>query len=364
MIEILEVSMGKASKKWIACVIFALTAVLLLSGCELFHYGSETPDVSLSTPRPMENTMYQVKKSNIAVDFNGMAKVTSLNGVRYAFDYSGAYVEKIHVNVGQNVKAGDVLVTLNSTELRQALSAAEDILRYQQTLYNEAVAANGENSSSANAVRIDYNEALNRRNALQAQLDNYTLTAEKDGVVRYVNPKFTKMEDPNVTVTAGEVMVVVDPEILSESFAVFELSVNALSTYHIDLGSEFSMYKINNTAGAEAERFKGKVVSTSRLPNPGDEVPVTSVTFYIGLENAPEGIAVGDSLSVTYVEDEANDCLIIPLSALYSFGGRDFVYMIDSQGLLRECYVKTGLRNDIFVEIVSGLEEGDVIVQY
>ena len=357
--------MGKASKKWIMCVALVLTAILLLGGCS---GRKKTPEVSLSTPRPVENTMYQVTRSNIIVDYTGIARVTSYGATRYAFEYSGAYVEKIHVNVGQNVKAGDTLVTLNKTDLRRKLSAAEDELRHQKTLYDEAVAASGEDSSSATSAFRKYNAALQERDALQAQLDSSTIVAESDGVVRYINTRFTRIDEPNATTVAGEVVVIVDPEDISNAHAVLELSPITLNTYHIDLESEITLYKINNYSIEQGERFTGKVIGSSQMPSedgttffPGD---VALISFYISLENAPDDIAVGDSLSVTYVENEARDTLIIPLSALYQFGGKEFVYILDSQGLRRECYVETGLRNEMFVQIVSGLEEGDIIIQY
>lgn len=355
--------MGKASKKWIMCS--ALAAILLFCGCS---NGQKTPEVTLSTPRPIENTMYQVTRSSIVVDYTGMAKVTSQAGVRYAFEYSGAYVEKVHVTVGQTVKKGDTLVTLNTSDLRDRLRAAEDELRYQQSLYEEAVTSSGENSSTANAAYAKYNAALQARDVLQAQMDDSALVAENDGTVRYVNARFTRLDEPNATVVAGEVIVVVDPEDRDNAHAVFELSPISLNTYHIGLGTELSLYKINNASVEQGERFTGKVIGTSQLPaaDGTPEIPTDAalVSFYISLENAPADVAVGDNLSVTYVEAEVHDCLIIPLSALYQYGDKEFVYQLDSQGLRRECYVETGLRNDMFVEIVSGLEEGDVIIQY
>jgi len=43
-------------------------------------------------------------------------------------------------------------------------------------------------------------------------------------------------------------------------------------------------------------------------------------------------------------------------------GDRSYVYKIDNENIANKTEVKTGLRSDKNIEIISGLSEGDIIV--
>jgi macrolide-specific efflux system membrane fusion protein len=86
--------------------------------------------------------------------------------------------------------------------------------------------------------------------------------------------------------------------------------------------------------------------------------------YYVSLENSPVQINIGEKVSYEFVIAESLNCLVIPKEVLYEYHGRQFVYVLDERGLRRERYVVAGISDSMRVEIVSGLEEGDLIIQY
>jgi multidrug efflux pump subunit AcrA (membrane-fusion protein) len=52
----------------------------------------------------------------------------------------------------------------------------------------------------------------------------------------------------------------------------------------------------------------------------------------------------------------------VPRSAVLSYYGDSVVYVVDSGGVARRRVIEPGLQGDTVEEVVSGLEEGDLLV--
>jgi len=69
----------------------------------------------------------------------------------------------------------------------------------------------------------------------------------------------------------------------------------------------------------------------------------------------------GDLVRVTVVLERKEDVLWLPPAAIRTFEGRKFV-VIQEGAIQRRVDVTVGIESDDRVEIVSGVEEGDVVV--
>lgn len=70
------------------------------------------------------------------------------------------------------------------------------------------------------------------------------------------------------------------------------------------------------------------------------------------------GCMAGGSASVSIEVQRISDAISVPIDAVDS---EENVYVVNKQGILEKRLVKTGLYNDEQIEIVSGLEAGDVV---
>ncbi|HEC04300.1 MAG TPA: HlyD family efflux transporter periplasmic adaptor subunit [Phycisphaerales bacterium] len=110
--------------------------------------------------------------------------------------------------------------------------------------------------------------------------------------------------------------------------------------------------------------FEGKVTSVAPLPDPqrgwldpGSKVYTTQVT----IDGAHEIIKPGMSAKVEILVDHLYDVVIVPVQVVANRGGRKVCY-IDTGGMPEEREVETGAFNDIFVEIVNGVEVGENVL--
>lgn len=90
------------------------------------------------------------------------------------------------------------------------------------------------------------------------------------------------------------------------------------------------------------------------------------VTYLVTINIEPEGVTLrpGMTANATIVVEEIDDVLSVPNWAirLDRESGNAFVNRLASDGSVDEISVETGLRNEQFSEVISGLQEGDVVV--
>ncbi|MHC4434941.1 MAG: efflux RND transporter periplasmic adaptor subunit [Planctomycetota bacterium] len=110
--------------------------------------------------------------------------------------------------------------------------------------------------------------------------------------------------------------------------------------------------------------FHGKVLSVAPLPdaqrsylNPDIKVYTTRVS----IEDSQTSLRPGMSAKAEILVEQLDDVLMVPVQVVANRGGRKVCY-VATDGGPAERQVETGAFNEIFVEIVSGLEVGENVL--
>jgi len=110
--------------------------------------------------------------------------------------------------------------------------------------------------------------------------------------------------------------------------------------------------------------FQGEVLKVAPLPdsqqgflNPDVKVYTTKVS----MEDSHDSVRPGMSAKVEILVDQLDDVLIVPIQAVVIREGKKLCYVMASDTPQPRA-VSTGAFNDIFVEIISGLEEGEQVL--
>lgn len=134
------------------------------------------------------------------------------------------------------------------------------------------------------------------------------------------------------------------------------ISVDELDILSVEKGRSVSV----ELDALEGQTFDGEVseVSTTGTNSGGSSKYDVTVTV-----SKTDDMLVGMSATATITVDSAEDVLTIPADALQEKGGTTFVYteVDDSGNLSGEVEVQTGLSSDTYVEITSGLSEGQTV---
>ena len=109
--------------------------------------------------------------------------------------------------------------------------------------------------------------------------------------------------------------------------------------------------------------FTGKIETVAPLPDPQSRWMNTGLKVYttqVSIDGRDHVLRPGMSAKIEIVIDELENVLCVPLQAVASHKGTKMCYLVTPAGLEARP-VETGQFNDSFVEVKSGLAEGDVI---
>ena len=250
-------------------------------------------------------------------------------------DISGnAEVETLLIHEGDYVTAGTPIFQMKASD-------AEDIIR----TYKDAMDSAQEKVESAQS-KVD---------TTQDTYENYTITAPISGQVITKSVKAGDKISKNSSSGATTLAVIYD---LSE--VTFEMSVDELDVQKVKVGQ-----KVEVTADAiENKTFSGTVTNISlesAQSNGVTNYPVTVTLDEVG--DLLPGMNVDGKITL----EQADDALMIPVDSLMR-GNKVYVKddsVTEKQGAVpagfRAADVETGVTSDEYVQIVSGLSEGDVI---
>lgn len=138
----------------------------------------------------------------------------------------------------------------------------------------------------------------------------------------------------------------------------FTLSVDIVET---DIGRVQVGQRVQLTFDAFADTaYWGRVEKVSSL---GKQVGgLTAYAVTISLKGA-EGLKVAMSADATIILASANDAVLVPEEAVQTReDGSKAVEVSYGDGLTRVCPVETGLESNGYVQILSGVQEGDEVV--
>ncbi|WP_057914083.1 HlyD family efflux transporter periplasmic adaptor subunit [Peribacillus muralis] len=112
----------------------------------------------------------------------------------------------------------------------------------------------------------------------------------------------------------------------------------------------------------EDETFTGKVTSVAKEGTYENGVSSFDVTIQI---YKPRDIKIGMSTEVSILTNRAKDALYVPIEAVQMNGDKKYVN-IEQEGATdavagTKTLVETGISNDRYIEITSGLEEGQIV---
>ena len=255
--------------------------------------------------------------------------------------------------------------TVMSADLSSSVEV-ESMIVVEGDFVNKGTAIFRMSSKSADSLVRNYKDAMDKAqeslesaqskvDSTQDSYENYTITAPISGTV------ITKSVKAGDKISGGgNSGAVTLATIYDLSQVTFEMSVDELDVQSVQVGQSVVV-----TADAfENQTFSGKVTNISLASSNSNGVtnyPVTVTLDEVG------GLLPGMNVDGQIILEEAENALVVPVDSLMR-GNKVYVKddtVKEANGAVpagfRSVEVETGLINDDFVEIVSGLSEGDVV---
>lgn len=276
------------------------------------------------------------------------------------FPQLGGRVMRIQAEVGASVKAGQPLAVLASPDFGQAQAEARkaqaDVKLARQALErNRELLAAGVvprkdwQQSEAEAARAaaEADRAARRMALLGGDGDgSYTLKSPLAGIVveRNVNPGQEFRPDQ----PGAPLFVITDPTSLWIQLDAGEADLSGLKP-----GAKFAI-EVKQYPG---EKFQGVIRHVADFVDPA------SRTVKVRGEVAnPDRRLKGEMFVTALIESPASAALRMPSAAVFLVGQKRYVFVQEGAGRYRRQEVQAGPERDGWVDIQSGVKEGDLVV--
>lgn len=360
-------------KKWAVAACVAIFAAAVLSGC-----GNSVTTKTES-----------VTKSDHPVALTLDANITALHMTNVVPKLSGKLVST-PLTVGQEVKAGEVVVQVDSAPYQQSVSDAEAQLVAASSAaatapVYQAPAASGGGDNAQRAKldvwynegaisKVEYNQMMARtappvqsapvqeaapavdsgriaqlQQAVQSareMLSNATIYSPIDGRVTSV------ADNPSVAVAGNVLATIQQMTPLVATFAVPEDYIDALQT-----AKSNGTIKVSIIAPS-GESETGELTYLSEVKDPATGSYMAKITF----NNDKNLFVPGEFYHVRLSTPQEVSQITVPKTAVKTKDSGDFVYIVNDKGLADARSVLTGDEEAGRVVILNGLSEGEKVV--
>jgi RND family efflux transporter MFP subunit len=334
-------------------------AVVALAAC-----GKKAPDAAegatgaAAPASGLAVTLVPVASQRLERGLVASGPVTPWEEMQLGVELSGLRVTALHVDVGQRVAKGQLLLELDhrtlDSELRQSdaahSEAAAGVTLAQVNLHrgellakDQLISASALDELRAALVQAQAREATTRaqRDGVQLRRDYAQLRAPDAGVVSRRNVQ------PGQVVSAGTELLA----LIRQNRLEWRPELPEAELARVQVGDAV---RLLDATGAEVE---GSV----RAVSPGVDASKRTGTVYAQLPE-PKALKAGAFVEGRIISD-ASPGLVLPAAAVVVRDGYPYVFTVDARSAVaHRVRVRTGERLGSVVEILAGLQDGERVV--
>jgi RND family efflux transporter MFP subunit len=337
-------------------IIVTFSVVLLLASC-----GSEDKNPVVDNSPAIKVKVNQVETNTNSPFLSVSGKIQATNSADLSTRMMG-YVNKVHVNVGDKVRKGQLLISINNSDLQAKRaqvnagineataafnSAQKDYNRFKNLFVDNSASQKEMDDMTANfeIAKARLESANQMKNEINAQFTYSNITAPFSGTITSKNVEAGNMANPGMSL------------ISIETQGHFEVMAMVPET-------EISAIKKGTTVDvlvkSISKTIKGKVteVSTS-AKNTGGQYLVK-----IDLDKTEINVLSGMFTTVQFpVEQKAKSAMVlIPTEAIVTNGQLSGVYTVSQSNTALLRWLRLGRSFGDQVEVLSGLNTDEAYI--
>ena len=335
---------GKILSKSICIVLISLLLSTALAGCYFFPKEEEVLAPPIKLPEKITYDTLEVTRGTIENVIRVNGNFVSINQKDLYYVKSDR-LKEIYITPGQEVKKGELLAELENDSLLNEIQLQEIALKRSQIVYEDAKANYeivGGSRTSLDLAELDLEANRIRLERLKTELEKCKLVSPIDGTVVYV----ANVRQGDYVNAYQTIVRVADPSQLQLRYSGDRVTV-------FRLGMDV-VVEINN------KHYEAEIVMTpAEAPDDADEETRKSVL--IDVHELPEGIRLGQSASIMLTLERKEDVIVIPKLLVNSFANRKFVNVLKDD-IREERDIEIGIQTNTEVEVVKGLQEGELLI--
>lgn len=328
--------------KALAAVILII-AVIVIWRLLSFAMGIANPSVTEADPISVKVMTAEYTDISSTVPLSGRIAPAEEAAI---VPMAAGQVTAVHVKVGDYVKAGTLLFEIDKGQVATTYNQAKAAYNLALSSYNNIKMLYQEGAvskSDFDAAEVQYISARESYNAASEAYSYYNVTSPIDGYVTSLNVSVGNMASQTMAASVANTDELQIETTVSEYIAGF-----------IKIGDEVDVY-VSNLGDTP---YKGTVTAFSPAPALGTlTYPIT-----ITLDNSSGDLVSGMFAEVKFTAEESEESICIPSDAVIMKNGTPIAVVLDKDLIPSFREVETGIDNGEYVEILSGIKEGETVV--
>lgn len=361
----------------LAVVIILLLAAAIVGWGAWLNYSDENQIANRMNSRVVELTAARAERREFA-------PVIPLDAVRFSSDnmtdavaLTEGRILRWYVGKNDAVHEGDVLaemvnesVPLKIQQAESAISRAEAVLAQAYNSYQRQerlLARRATSKEKYEEAEAQYLAAQSSLREAQVQRDQYlvqqswlSVKAPLDGSVLIIYQR------EGAHVQAGTPIVLVG----DFSWLRFSLNMADVNARHLQVGQSsflrfpdrkltIKAYDTDFGAGNKEHSMEIRAVLKEIVPPLSEPADIRRTVWEV--DNRTRILEPMTYNGISMRMGDSYEALTLPLSAMVD-KSRDKVFVVDEQNIIHERNVETGAVADKYIEILSGISEGEVVV--
>lgn len=329
---------------WIIILIaLAVLIIRKLTTKEQFSPGLEDPVVETTS----------TDTGNISTETALIGSIEPADVV-YVYAKAAGDVTEVNVKAGEAVSAGDPICTIDTKQVENAknemesaqlsLQKAQEDLARAQVLYAAAGISDQEYQSYVNTAeqaQVSYNSA---KTNYETQVEYSSVTASIGGIIELCD---VEVHD---TMAAGDLICVIS----GEGARMVSFSVTERIRAYLNVGDTIRIEK-------DDAEFEGTITEVSTMAD--TETGLFKVKAQVsGDSDIGPLLPTGSMVKLYVTSSHADDVMRIPLDCVYYDGGQSYVYTLDSDDVIHKVQIETGVQDEEYIQVISGISADDRIV--
>lgn len=272
-------------------------------------------------------------------------------------ELSGLRVTSLHVDVGQSVRRGDVLLELDhrtlDAELAQAVAADREaqagvtlaqtnLARGMALSERRLISASDLDNLRATLVQAQARAATARaqRDAAELRRSFAQLRAPRDGVVS------RRMVQPGQVVSAGQELL----RLIRDNRLEWRAELAEADLARVAEGAKATIVAADGS----------EVAGTVRAVTPGLDTGTRTGWAYVDLPQP--GTLKAGAFVEGRIETGRATATMVPAQAIVERDGYTYAFKVGADNVARRVRVRTGAADGSFVEVLEGVAAGDSVV--
>ena len=317
--------------------------------CMLIACNPKESQENLQSTKPISVTTVMVKKERVVTSLRYSGTVEAFQSIPLNFQTTGT-VEKVLVEAGDVVQKGQLLATLDPTDAKNMHEIT--LSQYQQAkdAYDRLKSVHDKGSlPEIKWVEMEskLDQAQSSLNLAKNNLDKCNLYAPVNGMVgrRNIEPGMS-----SISITSAP-LELVD---IRQVYVKISAPENEVSKIFKGLHSSFTVGALDD------KEFRGEVSNISPV---ADRISRTYEARIL-VPNPQFAMKPGMVCDVKMESAMEKELILVPYQSVSKDNeNRVFVFLVDAAAKrARKQVVKTGQYQDAGLEVISGLEPGQIIV--